>query len=202
LERPAALQRRSDRLEVRPADDALNRAGTGADGVDVRAVHAEFALLRERSRQRRRRRDRGVLDRRFTLDALDDVEAELGRALRVHAGIGLLKILRSLQAEHVLEVEPGIDRVQPQQAARQEPGADQQHERRRQLTDDERALRAAPAAIAGRASADIARTGSFMNVSRGAHAKSIAIAVETPSVNTSTRASSPISPVRDVKREV
>ena len=41
-----------------------------------------------------------------------------------------------------------------------------------------------------------------MNVSRGAHAKSIAIAVETTSVNARTRASSPISPVRVVKRDV
>ena len=65
----------------------------------------------------------------------------------------MLKILRSLQAEHVLEIEPGIDGVQLHQAAREEPSADQERERRGQLTDDEHALGAAPATRAGRASA-------------------------------------------------
>src|SRR6185312_14064010 len=106
------------RLEVRPADDTLDRARTRADGIGVRAVDAEFALLRERPGERCGRRDGRVLDRCLRSDALDEVEAELCGALLIHAGIRLLKILRRLQAEHVLEIEPRIDGVQPQQAAR------------------------------------------------------------------------------------
>jgi hypothetical protein len=119
----------------------------------VGAVDPEFALLRERSRQGRGRRHRGILDGRLRLDALDHVEAELGCALRVQGRVGLLKVGRSLQAEHVREIEPRVDGVQLHQAAREEPRADQEHERRRELTDDERALRPAPAARAGGASA-------------------------------------------------
>ena len=101
--------------------------------------------------------------------------------------------------------KPGIDGVQPHQAARQQPGADEQHERRRELADDEQ--RAARGAARGCRSTRppppaIARTGSFMNVSRGAQAKSSAIAIETTSVKPSTQPSSAISPVRFVNRPV
>ncbi len=71
------------------------------------------------------------------------------------------------------------------------------------LTTSVRCARRRPRVLVARPlPADIARIGSFMKVSRGAHAKSIAIVVETTSVNASTRASSPISPARLVKRDV
>ena len=149
------LQRRPDRLEVRAADDAGDRPRARAERVGVGAVDPEFALLRERARQWRCRRHGGVLYRRLGLDAFEDVFVELHQSRAVLRGV--LRVLKRevgrLQAEHVREVEPGLDRVQPHERAHQESGADQEHERRRQLADHQRALRAPPPTAAGRTAA-------------------------------------------------
>ena len=108
-----------------------------------------------------------------------------------------------LQAEDVREVEPRIDRVELHQAAGQESGADQQHERGGELAHDQRALRAAPADAAGGAAAAAGHRAHRIveePESRGAHANTRASAIDTTSVKLSTQPSSAISPVRLVKR--
>ena len=123
--------------------DARDRLRCGRDGLEVGAIHLELLLLRERAGQRRRRGHRRRLHASFRSDAIEYVTRELHPPFAVEGGE-----VRRLQAEDVRQVEARIDGVQVEQTACQEPGADQQRERRGELAHDQRALRAAPAAAA------------------------------------------------------
>ena len=144
LERSADADAGTDRFEVAAADDARHGLRRRRDRILIRPLDPELPRLRERPGERRGRRHGRGLDRRLGPDALEDVARELHAPVAVrHAEV------LGLQAEDVREIEPGIDRVETHQRAREQSGADEQHERRRELADDERALRAAPADAAG-----------------------------------------------------
>src|SRR5262249_15873668 len=118
-----------------------------------------------------------------------------------------LREVRRLQAEHVRQIEARIDRIQRVQTAGEEPGADEEHERHRQLAHYQQPLRPPPPAPPAHPPPPppdpaIAPTGSCRNRSRGAQANSSAIAIDTASVKPSTHRSSVISPVRFVNRDV
>ena len=140
-EAAAGDEPRADRFEVAGADDAGDRFRGGGDRLEIGAVDLEFLQLRKRSGQRRRRGHRRRLHRRLRRCTRSSTSREnCMPPLAVERGE-----VRRLQAEHVGEIEARIDRVELQQAAGQQPGADQQHEGRGELAHDQCPLRASAA---------------------------------------------------------
>jgi hypothetical protein len=79
---------------------------------------------------------------------------EQGHALRVGRVLGLRE--RDREGEHAARLEPGVDVLEPGEAAREEPGAGEQHECQGDLRDHEPAPDELRAAVARRAAPALA----------------------------------------------
>ena len=140
-------------------------------------------------RQRVGRRGRADTPGKRPRAAQDLVEERHARRMREVAA--LLRIVRLRQPEtrgqHVGRLESEIDVLQPPEAAHEQRGADEQHERQRELDDDQRRpQRPRPLDAPRPPSLSASLTSVFENCSAGSVPKTIAVVNVRIAVNAST----------------
>ena len=134
----------------------------------------------------------GRLDAGQRVDAVEQPTGRTARAPRVvryrdpGSDTRIVIVLR--------RVEPGIDVQQLHEAADEQAGADEQHQRQRDLDDDERAARAAAACRGSGAPAFLQRvveTAGPTRSARGPGRRRVRTTSDAPTVNPSTQPSMP-----------
>ncbi len=130
VEHPPSQQRDPHRVEIA----ARGHRREGARQRCTRSGAFHFDLPREEVGRRELRHHPGLRHARHRLDAPRQLLEE-----RRHRLAGRVLLLRQRQAhrQDTLRIEPGIRRLHLQKTAHQQSGAEQQHDRKRDLGDDE-----------------------------------------------------------------
>ena len=200
-EAATAPDRNAQRVEVLRAGDA----DVGRRPLVRRVVGASLDLETRLARLHARRAARALVTAALTtpgraFEPLEHRHVEPPQRLRIRI---LREVAEDLGRHHAIAAEAGIDALQPIEAQEQQAGADQQHDRHRDLRDDQRALHASrPAGVARALAARLQRADQDRRATPapGSVPNTRPVTIETSSVKPSTPGSISISPVRAVNR--